>query len=380
MSASGGAYVLHVCDYAAPYSGAFIRQLEMLEEELRERGLGGSAFGFPPAAEHTDWFAAMKRRGWPAFVLPPPGARDAWKAHGAIRAAVASTGCRIVHSHFLGYDAPSALAVARARLRRRRCGLIWHYRTALESDPRARSLPRRLKDGLKYRVIGAGVDRHAAVTKALADEARIRGARGGAEAVVAGCDTDALRPDPEARARARAALNVADDEALVLHFGWHWWRKGGDLLVAAAERLAERGVERVRFVSVGAPEDQEAGPVERIPFTQGVGELHQAADIFVSASRSEGFGNGLMEAFASGTPAVATLVDGQRELFDGVPGCLSLAPGDADAIAAALESLLERRGAWPQLGEANRRHVVEHYSMRGWARRMADVYEQVAAT
>lgn len=372
--------MLHVCDYAAPYTGSFIRQLEVLDDELGVRGLGRSAFAFPPAAEHTDWFADMARNGRPAYTLPPPGARSLARAHAAIRAHLSSTRCTIVHSHFLGYDLSSALAVARERAAGHELELIWHYRTALECHPADRSLTQRLKDGLKFRCLGSGVDRYVAVTEALAREAAVRGADGRVSAVVAGCDTDAFRPDPNSRARSRAALDVADDEVLVLHFGWRWKRKGGDVLVAAAKLLADRGVGPLRFVSVGAPPHEVGPPVRRIPFTERIAELHQAADIFVSASRSEGFGNGLMEAFASGTPAVATLVEGQRELFEGVPGCVCTAPDDAAGIADAIESLLEQRADWPRLGAINRRHVVRHHSMWDWARRMADLYEEVAAS
>jgi glycosyltransferase involved in cell wall biosynthesis len=285
----------------------------------------------------------------------------------------------VVHSHFLGYDAPCALAVASGRRAGSGRALIWHYRTALETPVAERTLSRRLKDGLKFRCLGAAVDHHVAVTNALADEAVARGARHPVSAVVAGCDIDALAPDPRARARARAALGVRDDETLVLHFGWHWRRKGGDLLVGAARLLEDRGIDRLRFVSVGAPADRVSPPVTGIPVTGDVAALHQAADIFVSASRSEGFGNGLMEALASGTPAVGTLVDGQRELFEDVPGCVGTPPEDAGAIADAIETLIARRADWPALGEVNRRHVAGNYDMRRWARRMRELYQELPA-
>ena len=93
-------------------------------------------------------------------------------------------------------------------------------------------------------------------------------------------------------------------------------------------------------------------PVRSLPFTERVEEIHQAADIFVSASRSEGFGNGLVEGLASGCVAVGTLVEGQREIFEGLPGCRSVPVEDPVAIADAVESLLAQRERWPELGEA----------------------------
>jgi glycosyltransferase involved in cell wall biosynthesis len=55
-------------------------------------------------------------------------------------------------------------------------------------------------------------------------------------------------------------------------------------------------------------------------------------------------------------------------------------PDDAAALADAIEALISQRDAWPRLGEANRRHVLSRYSMRDWARRMADLYEEVTPT
>jgi glycosyltransferase involved in cell wall biosynthesis len=68
------------------------------------------------------------------------------------------------------------------------------------------------------------------------------------------------------------------------------------------------------------------------------------------------------------------VVEGQRELFEDVPGCVGIPPDDAEAIADAIESLLARRSEWPRLGADNRRHVVVNYDMRGWAQRMRELY------
>ena len=57
--------VLHVCDFAAPYGGSFIRQLELLDAELRRRGRGPSAYGFPENVREpagANGFAPVARR------------------------------------------------------------------------------------------------------------------------------------------------------------------------------------------------------------------------------------------------------------------------------------------------------------------------------
>lgn len=109
-------------------------------------------------------------------------------------------------------------------------------------------------------------------------------------------------------------------------------------------------------------------------------EYHQASDVFVSASRSEGFGNGLVEAMACERVAVAAMAEGQIETFAGIDGVVTMPVGDAGALTDAIRSLVHARASWPTLGSANRRHVVERHSMRRWARDMADAYAELQPT
>ena len=278
--------VLHVADYSAPYAGAFITQLRMVDEELCRRGAGHCAFAFPAVAEDSSWFQRQRTDGsWVGSLHASP-TRSMLRAAGELVQAVEETGASIIHTHFGSYDLPAVLAVGQLRRRGRPCRLLWHYRTALEEDIDRRPLRRRVKDFVRYRVAGRKVDGCLAVTAAMAHEAARRGLGPKASAMVAGCDTETFAPQPAVRNRVRAELGLQPDDVLILHLGWAWRRKGGDLLVAAARLLQQRGVTQLVFASVGAPRTE--GPVRSLPFTDKLPELHQAADIFVSASRSEG--------------------------------------------------------------------------------------------
>jgi glycosyltransferase involved in cell wall biosynthesis len=191
-----------------------------------------------------------------------------------------------------------------------------------------------------------------------------------------GCDIEKFKPDPDVRLRTRAALGLAAEDVLVLHLGWNWHLKGGDLLVAAASMLRERGRNELVFASVGAPRASDRF-VRSLPFTERMQDLHQAADIFVSASRWEAFGMGLIEALSCGTVGVATLAVCQRETFEGLPGCIAVPVDDAAAIANGIEKLLAVRDLWPDLGAANRAHVLANYDANAWAERMTDFYENL---
>jgi glycosyltransferase involved in cell wall biosynthesis len=372
--------VLHVTDYASAYEGAFIRQLRMLDDEIRARGGRASALCLTESAHARDWARTLEDDGWQLQRIPDGATRAQRRVARAIADAVLEMQPDVVHVHFGTYDLSTRAAL---RSLRRLLGpamprLVWHYRTALDTSIADRSWRRLAKDRLKFARAGRDVDLFVAVTRALAQEVATRGAPAErCRGIVAGCDTERFRRDESVRARMRESLGLAPEDVLLLHMGWSWHRKGGDLLAEAVRSLETGDGPRVVACSIGAPEDALLGPVRPLPISDSVHEYHQASDVFVSASRSEGFGNGLVEAMSCERVAVAAVAGGQVETFAGLDGVVPVPVGDVQALTSAIRDLLRRRASWPTLGQANRRHVLEHHSMRRWARDMADAYAEL---
>jgi len=91
----------------------------------------------------------------------------------------------------------------------------------------------------------------------------------------------------------------------------------------------------------------------------------QNADVFCSASvdRSEAYGIVLMEAAASGIPAVASDIPGVRSVVaDGETGLL-IPPNDAGALAEALRDMLNDPELLAKMGQAARKFALT----RTWA-------------
>jgi glycosyltransferase involved in cell wall biosynthesis len=333
-----------------------------------------------PTALGRAWAQTLRADGWDLREVPAGATHAQRGVARRIADAVLETRPDVVHVHFGTFDLSTRRAL---RMLRRKLGadmprLVWHYRTALETTVSERSALRRFKDRLKFERAGQDVDMFVGVTRALAEEVAQRGAPAArARGIVAGCDTDTFRYDSANRKRVRASLGVSDEDVLVMHMGWSWHRKGGDLLAEAACTLEADGGPRIVACSIGAPEDALLGPVRALPISDRVHELHQASDIFVSASRSEGFGNGLVEAMACERVAVAAAAEGQLETFAGLDGVRTVPVGDSAALARAIRQLVDHRSTWPTLGASNRRHVVERHSMRRWARDMADAYAEL---
>jgi glycosyltransferase involved in cell wall biosynthesis len=110
-------------------------------------------------------------------------------------------------------------------------------------------------------------------------------------------------------------------------------------LRAQVERLGLR--DRVTFLGELAPES--------------LGELYARADIFVLASYLEGYGMAFAEALARGIPIVAT---SGGAVASTVPSAASrlVPPGDIDALAGALEELLDSEVERARLAEAAAQH------------------------
>jgi glycosyltransferase involved in cell wall biosynthesis len=79
---------------------------------------------------------------------------------------------------------------------------------------------------------------------------------------------------------------------------------------------------------------------------------------------------------AAGRPLVASRVGGLPDLVeDGVTGLL-VAPGDPDALAAAVRSLLENPERAELMGRAARERWEEHYSLAPFYQKTRKVYEE----
>ncbi|MGF1613864.1 MAG: glycosyltransferase [Gammaproteobacteria bacterium] len=106
---------------------------------------------------------------------------------------------------------------------------------------------------------------------------------------------------------------------------------------------------------------------------------YAAADVFVCPSPYEPFGLVLVEAFASGTPVVATSHGGPREIVTaGVDGYLA-EPSDMKAFAGRIVDILEQGDARrAEMAEAAVAKAKEQYAWSSVSRRIAEVYEQAA--
>jgi len=107
-------------------------------------------------------------------------------------------------------------------------------------------------------------------------------------------------------------------------------------------------------------------------------ELLRAKASITPALGGESFGLVLAEAFACATPAVASDIPGYAAVATPEAAML-VTPSDADALSAAVIDLLSDEGRRVEMGRAARAHALANYAWDDIARRLEEVYLEVAA-
>jgi glycosyltransferase involved in cell wall biosynthesis len=111
----------------------------------------------------------------------------------------------------------------------------------------------------------------------------------------------------------------------------------GFLVVSSGRRVPWKGFEALERV-VARQKSWQLHIASSVSREETLGWV-KGADVFVLNSTYEGLSHALIEAMMLGTPIIATRVGGNSELIeDGVTGLL-VAPGDDDALFAALKNV-----------------------------------------
>ena len=212
-----------------------------------------------------------------------------------------------------------------------------------------------------------------------------------------GVDVDRFGPieSDERRAAARDAFGLPVDGRMVVSVSRLVPRKGMDVLIDAAARLAPArpdltvaiagdGRDRGRLAQRIARRDAPVKLLGRVADDE-LPALYGAADAFAMACRSrwgglehEGFGIVFLEAAACGVPQVAGDSGGAAEaVADGETGFVVGRPEDDKAVATALARLLDDEPLRRSMGQAARARAERCFSYDGLAARLDAVLSRL---
>jgi glycosyltransferase involved in cell wall biosynthesis len=246
----------------------------------------------------------------------------------------------------------------------------------LSGDPRRR---RRIVAGLRR------ATRIFSVSESLKQHAIGLGAPGD-NIVVVGNGVDMGKFHRLDRQSVRQRLGLPQDAQVLVSVGALVERKGFHRVIECLPALRQR-FPRLRYLVVGGagPEGDFGAPLRSAVIDLGLQECVtflgtlaaeelkiplSAADVFVLATRNEGWANVFLEAMACGLPVVTTDVGGNAEVVKHAGLGILVPFGHPDELARAIADALERR--W------DRDAIVAYAETNSWDRRVSTLAEEFA--
>jgi len=361
--------VIHLAGYSAPYPGSFIPMLRAVADAVTRRGWSFEAC-FPPAAASRQWYADLASDGCLLHSSPGGDRRSltTWLDNILADQAEQPT---LLHTHFTTFDLPaSAVALRNPRVR-----VFWHLHTPLHAG-----VGPSLRNVVKFVTAGRRVETMLCVSADIGRAARRRGAPASRLIVFPNAiDLERFRPaTAQERIDARVALSLPSDTPVLVHFGWDWERKGGDLFLGVVDALQRDGVDAQGLcVGGGGPARQAidrlgiGGRVRVVESEEDVRAFYLAADIFIAPSHAEGMPYSMLEALCTGTPVVASDIQGHLSIAEGSSQCV-LAASNPQAFAQAVRSLLTT--ASDERMPSDIEEFAASFDVRAWAQRLVDLY------
>lgn len=213
-----------------------------------------------------------------------------------------------------------------------------------------------------------------------------------------GVDVDRFRPlDADERTAAREQFGLPPDARVVVGVSRLVPRKGFDVLIEAAARIAPGrpdfvvaiagdGRDRQRLERLARDRRAPVRFLGRVPDDQ-LPAAYGCADVFAMLCRNrwggleqEGFGIVFLEAAACGIPQVAGDSGGSAEaVMDGVTGAVVDKPSDVAAVTVALLGYVDDGPVRLAAGQAARARAVEEFSYDVLTERLRDALEASAS-
>ena len=200
-----------------------------------------------------------------------------------------------------------------------------------------------------------------------------------------------VRPEESLPGHWDALLRRAEGRKILLYLSRLDPKKGLDVLIPALSKLAARRSDFLLAVAGdGAPGERgrleatvaAAGLEDRVVLLGRVDDrakwsLFEAADVFILPSHHENFGLAAAEALAAGVPCI--LSRGVAIAADAaVAGAAVDIPLTREALAGAIERLLDDDALRARMGAAGRAMAARQYSWPEVARRLEEMYASMS--
>ncbi len=354
--------VLYLLNHAG--RGGSERYIQTLVEELSGAG-AEPYFAWHEEGPLLDW---MKERGVPCRRLPMRGPYDLSAAR-ALAALAKEWGIDVIHTHFLRENCIAQLA----KLLGSKARVVYTYHILTDN-----SLPVRVSN----RLLGGLQDRIIANCTAGREKLIANGNPAGKIVLIPNAVDLAYWRSGDGEAF-RRELGLQPETFLLLFAARITAGKGHRFLLESLKALSDRDFRLVLAGEGDLREETEAlcrslglgDKVISTGFREDMPDLYAAADATVCPSESETLSFLLLESLAAGTPVIAARSGGMTDIVTPEHDCgLMVDYGDTDALAGAVETMMDDPALRRRLGENARRTAEAEYDIHEAARRVLALY------
>lgn len=187
------------------------------------------------------------------------------------------------------------------------------------------------------------------------------------------------------REEMRNRLGLKDNQKLCLFLGWHLHTKGMDIAFKAVEKLSKSNPDMVLGVvgHSGNPSDERLNSIKEftgvdprssfIKFLESTDDIfayHKAADVYLSASRTEAFPYSVLEAISQNTPLVVSDIPATvwSHSYD---KAFVYPTEDYTLCAKAIEQAIKL----DRNAQSNYNEFIEKYSIENWCTAIKNIYK-----
>jgi len=187
-------------------------------------------------------------------------------------------------------------------------------------------------------------------------------------------------PSPEERRQARKKLRIKPDETAIISVGGLIERKDPMTVIDSFKHSEVSSNGRLLLLGDGTLKDQcrsvATESVEIAGYVTDVERYLKAADVFVSASHSEGLPNAVMEALATGNAIVLSDIGPHQEILDVNPAAGELfETSNTTSLSRTLDHVADTAD---ERREAARNIVETEFNAETMAERYESMYEEIA--
>lgn len=361
-----------VCGYKSLYGGNFIPLLLSLAKELKEKKNEKVCFIFPLLAAERNWINYIKSLNYEVRFFDSSFSRI--KRAKELKKLLKELNPHIVYSHFM-----APLIIKKACSFDKSIELVIHIHSDFSAG-RKLSVKEKLILFIEKRTKRDA--KFLGVSKNILEKQNRKNGYYIPNSIVLSrvpCKT-------KSREEMRKELGLNADDVLILMFSWSPFVKGLDVAVKAMD-LVNKKAKNVKLLAVcgydNGIENNKKFILDKTGIdpnsnyllfetaNEDVFRFHNASDIFLSSSRSEGFSFGLLEALCCDKLAIVSDIEGTKWSYEYKPVVSEFKSEDGLDLANKILAMIDwrKQNKKPNISDM----IKEKYNVSNWVKSVMEV-------